>query len=109
MLAAVGQGALAIECRRDDRDTLALLAHCEDRSTRLTTACERAVLLALGADCTLPVAAHARLEDVVMTGNAWVFANGEHFHAHARQDCTCEADAIAIGKGLAAKLPAVQN
>ena len=61
MLPAVAQGALAVQGRRGDpisRDA-AVLEHPE---TALRVAVERAVLQRLGADCTVPLAAHARLE-----------------------------------------------
>jgi hydroxymethylbilane synthase len=109
MLPAVGQGALAIECRCDDRETLELLAALEDRGTRLTTACERAVLRALGADCTLPVAAHAQLHGDTMTAKAWVFAGGHHHHADARATCEVESDARTLGETLAAMLPRIDK
>ena len=35
---AVGQGALAIECREDDKDLLQLLAHINDTITERTVA-----------------------------------------------------------------------
>lgn len=56
---AVGQGALAIECRADDaktRDALAPLHHAE---TAICTAAERAFLRAVEGDCRVPVGAYA--------------------------------------------------
>ena len=43
-LHAVGQGALGIECREDDRDTLALLEVLNHRDTVLATVAERAFM-----------------------------------------------------------------
>jgi hydroxymethylbilane synthase len=59
MLPAVGQGALAIECRADDARTRALLAPLEDVPTRATVRAERAFLRGLGGGCTLPIGAYA--------------------------------------------------
>jgi hydroxymethylbilane synthase len=56
---APGQGAIAIECRADDDDALALLAKVDDAATRAATDAERAFLRVLGAGCRLPVGAHA--------------------------------------------------
>jgi hydroxymethylbilane synthase len=58
MLPAPGQGALAVQCRRDDRPTLELLAALEDDTTRQAVTAERHFLLALGGGCTAPVAAY---------------------------------------------------
>jgi hydroxymethylbilane synthase len=57
-LPAVGQGALAIQCRKDDRseELLRLLDHAK---TRQCVSAERALLAHLGAGCQTPVAALA--------------------------------------------------
>jgi hydroxymethylbilane synthase len=59
-LPAVGQGALGVECRDDDEETLATLALLHDAETGICVAAERGVLVALGGDCKTPLAAHAR-------------------------------------------------
>jgi hydroxymethylbilane synthase len=58
---AVGQGALGIEARLDDADTLSLLARLEDPAARVTASAERALLRALGGGCQVPIAATATL------------------------------------------------
>lgn len=63
MLPQVGQGALAVECRADDPSTIALLSAIDDPPTALTVRAERAFLARLGSGCSLPVAAHATLQD----------------------------------------------
>ena len=55
----VGQGALAVECRTDDRSTRARLSAIDDAVLRRTVTAERAYLAALGGGCTLPVGAYA--------------------------------------------------
>ncbi|MEQ8716560.1 MAG: hydroxymethylbilane synthase [Acidimicrobiales bacterium] len=59
MVPQVGQGALAIECRTDDAEVVALLRAIEDESTRRAVDAERAFLATLGSGCDLPVGAHA--------------------------------------------------
>lgn len=56
---AVGQGALGIEARSGDTETLALLAQLEDSWSRLTATAERALLKGLGGGCQVPIAASA--------------------------------------------------
>jgi hydroxymethylbilane synthase len=59
MLPAPGQGALAVQCRLDDRATLDLLAILEDTAARRSVTAERSFLLGLGGGCAVPVAAYA--------------------------------------------------
>jgi hydroxymethylbilane synthase len=59
----VGQGALAIECRADDEETLAALAAIEHGPSRRAVDTERAWLAEVGGGCDLPVGAHARIVD----------------------------------------------
>jgi hydroxymethylbilane synthase len=61
MLPAPGQGALAIECRSDNTEVLAALAHLEDPATRAAVTAERQLLATLEAGCTAPVGALAEV------------------------------------------------
>lgn len=56
---AVGQGALAIELRRNDTRTQEAVASLDDPPTHQAVRAERAVLSALGGGCQLPIAAYA--------------------------------------------------
>ncbi|MGM8214258.1 hydroxymethylbilane synthase [Bacillaceae bacterium W0354] len=68
-LPAVGQGALAIECREDDEDLLQLLKTINDEYTEKTVAAERKFLSLLEGSCQVPIAGYAVIEDdtVVLT------------------------------------------
>lgn len=59
MLPQVGQGALAVECRDDDHETIARLAAIEHRDSRRAVDAERGFLAELGGDCDLPAGALA--------------------------------------------------
>jgi len=61
-LPAVGQGAVGIECRLDDQQTLALLKPLEDAATRVRVTAERAMNLALQGGCQVPIGSFALLE-----------------------------------------------
>ncbi|WP_246081197.1 hydroxymethylbilane synthase [Modestobacter altitudinis] len=63
VLPAPAQGALAVECRSDDTRVRELLAALDDPAARACVAAERAVLAALEAGCSAPVAAHAELTE----------------------------------------------
>lgn len=58
-LHAPAQGALALECRGDDRDTLDAIAPLDHAATKLAVAAERFLLMALEGGCTAPIGAHA--------------------------------------------------
>ena len=57
MLPAVGQGALGIEQRSDDREMSDLLAPLSHLDTKILVTAERGVMLAINGNCTTPVAA----------------------------------------------------
>lgn len=62
MLPAVGQGALAVETRRDDQRVNMLLDVLNHQPTRHATEAERAVLRSLGGGCAVPIAAFAQFK-----------------------------------------------
>ena len=61
MLPAAGQGALALQCRRDDARTRQLLLSLHSPTDAACVDLERAVVAALGGDCHSPIAALATL------------------------------------------------
>ena len=63
---APGQGALAVEVRRDDEEMMALLASIEHPPTRRAITAERAFLEVLGGGCQVPVGAYARSDGDTM-------------------------------------------
>jgi hydroxymethylbilane synthase len=62
MLPAVGQGALAVECRTDDAAALAIVAQLDDPITRAAVTAERALLQHLCGGCMAPVGALGRVD-----------------------------------------------
>lgn len=67
----VAQGALAVECRDDDRRTCEQLAAIDEPIARRAVTAERAFLAELGGGCNLPCGAHATVgDDGVMTLHA---------------------------------------
>ena len=61
-LPAVGQGAIAVECRLKDAEAADLLAPLDDAETRTAILAERALLAALQGGCQVPLGAWARIE-----------------------------------------------
>ncbi len=62
-IAAVGQGALAVETRTDDTETTKLAEKLDHRNTRLAVTAERSFLETVRGGCTASVSAHARVTD----------------------------------------------
>lgn len=60
-LPAVGQGAVGIECRTDDQETLALLAPLNDPDTWTRVSAERAMNNRLEGGCQVPIAGYSEL------------------------------------------------
>jgi hydroxymethylbilane synthase len=58
MLPAVGQGALAIECRADDHTTRAAATILDDPQSHAAVLAERALLAHLRGGCMAPVGAY---------------------------------------------------
>ena len=103
MLPAPGQGAVVLQARRGERETIAGLESLDHRPTALAVRAERAVLASLGAGCALPVAAlgHVRAGEVTVVGAAY----GER----AARTITAQRsgpadDPEAVGHALAAAL-----
>jgi hydroxymethylbilane synthase len=77
MLPAAGQGALALQCRRDDARTRQLLAALHSPPDATCVDLERAVVAALEGDCHSPIAALATLDGAgTLTLTAAVAARG---------------------------------
>lgn len=58
---AVGQGALAIECRSDDSEVFSILHTINEEDVSTCTQAERAFLNTMGGGCSVPVGAIARI------------------------------------------------
>lgn len=63
MLPAVGQGALGLETRADDSETINLIQSLNHEETKIACITERAYLRGLGGGCQLPIAGHAVVKD----------------------------------------------
>ena len=62
VLPAIGQGALGLEVRRDDEQTINLLDFFNHEPTRIAVSAERAFLKELEGGCQVPIAGLARLD-----------------------------------------------
>ena len=67
---APAQGVLAVQCRSNDKDVIALLAQLDDPSARTAVTMERAVLAAMRGGCSIPLGVYAQCnaESITITG-----------------------------------------
>lgn len=103
MLPAVGQGAIGLECRADDTDTLHLVGELRDVPTFQRVQAERAMLYALGGGCLVPIGATSKAADGVLTVRGMVLSLDGRRKVVATH--TGPADTpLAVGQELAAML-----
>ncbi|MEU8077339.1 hydroxymethylbilane synthase [Catellatospora citrea] len=104
MLPAPAQGALAVECRSADADLVEALAALDHRATRAAITAERALLAALEAGCSAPVAALAETteDDEIYLRGAVISVDGRFALRLSRTGTL--ADAEKVGRLLAADL-----
>jgi len=102
-LPAVGQGAIAVECRLNDNDAAGALEKLDHAETRTAIIAERAVLAALQGGCQVPLGAWARLERGELLLEACVCSvDGEQY---VRESATASPDQAAeLGQHLARML-----
>ncbi len=103
MLPAVGQGALAVECRADDDAVRALLAPLHDEGSARCVLAERAMLEALGGSCKTPIAGLAALDGEKLVLEGALFEPDGSAEIRARRAGGAD-EAAAIGRDLGAEL-----
>jgi hydroxymethylbilane synthase len=88
-LPAVGQGAIAVECRLNDTGAAEVAAGLDDAESRTAIIAERSLLAALHGGCQVPLGAWARLErgELVM------------------EACVCSVDGVQYIKQRATSTP----
>ncbi len=97
MIAAVGQGAIGIEIRKDADDVREVVAALNDTDTSVCVSCERAMLAELDGTCRTPIGGHA----VLIPGNrirlTAVLLAEDGSQAFRFEDDAPVVDALALG------------
>jgi len=100
---AIGQGAIAIECKKDDKDTKELLRTINDNNTEISIIAERSYLKTIGGGCKFPLAAFAKIENNLV--HLFVMIGNHHTNQIIRMsDKSSLAEAEELGKILAEKI-----
>ncbi|MEN6521836.1 MAG: hydroxymethylbilane synthase [Armatimonadota bacterium] len=99
-LPAAGQGALAVEIRKNDPRTAGIVGKLDDQGTRAAVTAERALLSLLGGGCQVPIAALAVENEGNLTLNALVASLDGSEIVRAEENGNI-ADAAALGERTA--------
>ena len=75
MLPAIGQGAIALQCKKDDQKTLNILKSINDKETYHCIQAERALLEAIGGDCDTAIGGLAKLSNDEISLKSQLFSN----------------------------------
>ena len=102
MVPAVGQGAIAIECRANDNLMASLLRRIDHSPTRHAVEAERAFLARLGAGCSAPAGAHAVVAGDRLHLVAFIEDANGAMHRAEQEGAT--RDAATIGRMLSEEL-----
>lgn len=99
-LPAVGQGAICLETRADDGETIRHVAGIDHRDTHLAVKLERAFLTVLDGSCRTPIAGHAVVEgDAIRFRGLILKPDGSEVHEAQRSGSVAEAEALGRSAG----------
>ena len=94
---ALGQGAIALECRKDDAAAIDLISRVNHTPTYRCICCERAFLNLLQADCSVPVGGYAVMNpDDTITLNVVHYSDATHFTRLSQTGTDPDAVAAAL-------------
>jgi len=103
VLPAVGQGIIAVQCKKNDEIAINLLKNINDSETELCAKAERQMLQIIGGDCETAIGGLAVIENNNLKLKAQLFSDsGSDSFEH--QITSQNKDAINIGKAVGEKL-----
>ena len=103
MLPAVGQGALAVECRASDKELRRLVEPLHDSRSAACVEAERAMLAALDGSCRTPIAGLAELNEQRLTLEGLLLKPDGSSEIRSRREGSI-GDAEALGTELGREL-----
>ena len=103
MLPAVGQGIIAVQCRKSDKLVLNIIEKINDKETSLCAKAERKMLRTIGGDCETAVGGLAEIHGKNLKLKAQLFSDlgDENFNYELSGK---NIDALNIGKAVGEKL-----
>jgi hydroxymethylbilane synthase len=103
MLPAVGQGALCLECRADDKEIGPIVSGMDHKESHIAVLAERAFSQRLEGGCQVPIAAYATMTDDRLQVKAMVAELDGRVMLKERAEGSCH-QAAALGLQLAENL-----
>ena len=106
MLSAVGQGAIGIQCKSDDYDTIDKVKMLNCHKSYITVMAERAFMKAINGSCDIPLAALAKYVDEITIHMSCMIANEKsiEFLDCDFKECDAEKSGFEMGNKLIDKL-----
>ena len=102
-LPAAGQGAIGIEARAEDAESLQILSALNDGETRSGVEAERAVLAGLEGGCQVSIGVWGRVESGNLVLEVAVLSPDGAQRMREKSSCAPE-DAVALGERVAARM-----
>lgn len=103
MMPAIGQGALGIECRSDDKELLDILNAVHDEEVKTCVTSERTFLSEMDGSCKVPIAGYATKEDNEITFTGLIMSpDGKERYESTKVG----TDPVEIGKEVSDELKA---
>ena len=84
ILPAPGQGAIAIMCRKEDKEILNICKKIDHEDTRITVSAERAFIKKIGGDCFTPLAALAKIDGEKLEIEGKLFSSNGSFFSKSK-------------------------
>ena len=103
MLPAVGQGIIAVQCRKEDKFILSIIKKINDEETSLCAKAEKKMLQTIGGDCQTAVGGLAEINNKNLSLKAQLFSDkgDDNFNFELLGK---DVDALNIGKKVGQKL-----
>ncbi|UWI83104.1 hydroxymethylbilane synthase [Wolbachia endosymbiont of Howardula sp.] len=103
MLSAVGQGAICIQCRKNDFAIISILERINDLTSFIRTSAERSFMKTVNGSCFTPLAALAELINHSTLYLRCMLASEKNIFFTERTSCIEDAEAIGVDAGLELK------
>jgi hydroxymethylbilane synthase len=103
MLPAVGQGIIAVQCKKDDKLVIDIIKKINDEETNLCAKAERKMLKTIGGDCETAVGGLAEINNNNLKLKAQLFSDSGN-ESFSFELTGRDVDANSIGKTVGEKL-----
>ena len=103
MLPAVGQGIIAVQCKKDDKLVIDIIQKINDEETSLCAKAERKMLRTIGGDCQTAVGGLAEIKNNNLKLKAQLFSDSGN-ESFSFELTGRDVDANSIGKTVGEKL-----